>query len=286
MQAVNILAVACHTHERAVACSHAVERNFAFSRVASQGLLHDRRIRREQCIAQRIEHLERTVRSPYDQKLFALVLGIIHEHDATRSRGKSDITRELSALDTPVVNANGHADRLCAKVHDAVTHEGVRSLFDASIFRHLHRNLDPGVAALCRHRICIARRANCLDRIELLLGILVRLAQVRQQVRPRTVIVGVFTDRILERLADTQDTVGLDHRNPELVIAQCIAAPEIRNAIFQGLTQVPVVHAPHHDTARRQSRVVAAHIQNNTARLLGVLLALSLDADTILENQV
>ena len=172
------------------------------------------------------------------------------------------------------------------KVHHAIAHERIRCLFDARILRYVHRNLDSGIATLCRLGIRITGRTNRLDRIELLLGILIGLAQVRQQIRTRAIIIGIFAKRILERLADAQNAIGFNHCNTELVIPQSIATPEIRNAVFQGFAQVPVIHTPHDNAARREPGIIAIDIDNNSARLFGILCALILYANAIFKHQI
>ena len=147
-----------------------------------------------------------------------------------------------------------------AKIHHAVAHKGIGRLFDTGLFRDIHLDLNTGVTALGCHGIRITRGPDGRHRIKSQLGILRRLAQVRQQVRTRAVIISIFAKRILERLADTQDTVGFHHRNTELVVTQGIATPEVCNTVFQGFTQVPIVHAPHDNTTCRQSRIKATHV--------------------------
>ena len=214
------------------------------------------------------------------------VFGVVHEHRAAHRRIQANLTRELAALDTPVVNTYRHAKAQCRIVHYAVAHECVRSLFLARILRNIHLNPDSGIATHGGHRVRIARRANLRDRLEFLLGILGSFSLVRQQVHTRSVIVHVLAERVLERLADGKHAVGLHHRNPELVVAQGVATPEVRNAIRQRLAQVPVVHAPHHDAARRKSRIVGIEPDNQALRLLLVLVALALHAHAVLEHEV
>ena len=66
------------------------------------------------------------------------------------------------------------------------------------------------------------------------------------------------------------------------MVAQGVAAPEIRDAVLQGLAQVPVVHAPHHDAARRQPRIVAAQANDKALRLLLVHGELAIHAGAVL----
>ena len=202
MQAIHVLAIACHAHQRSVARAYAVKRHFCFGTIAVQGLLHNRGICREQGVAHRIEYLERSIHGAYNQEFFAVFFRIVYKHGATHGRGKTNVTREFGTIDASVVNANGHANLLRAKVHHAIAHERIRGLFNTGTLRHIHRNLDSGIAALGCHGVCITGRTDCLDRIELLLGILARLAQMRQQVRTRAVIVSIFAKGILERLAN------------------------------------------------------------------------------------
>ena len=109
---------------------------------------------------------------------------------------------------------------------------------------------------------------------------------MRQQIRTRSVVVGILAKRILERLADGEHPVGFHHRNSKLVVAQGVTAPEVRDAVLQRLAQVPVVHAPHHDAARRQPCVVGIQPDNKPLRLLLVLVALALHAHAVLEHEV
>ena len=188
----------------------------------------------------------------------------------------------MPAFNAAIVNANSHANRQRAVIHHAVAHEHVRRLFLAGLFRHVRRNLYAGVAALRRFRVRIARRPDALHRIVLLfLGI----AHVRQQIRTASVVVSIFAECVLERLANRKHLVGFDHRNSELVVTQRIAAPSVCNAVIQGFTQVPVVHAPHHDAARREPRIVGIEPDNKPARLFIVLSALALHTNTILEHK-
>ena len=286
MQAINVLAVACHAHQRTVACAHAVQRDFAFRLIAVQRILLDDRICREQGVTQSVKHLERTIHGAHNQELFAILFRIVHKHSSTHGRGKANVARECSTVDASVVNTDGHTDLLRTKIHHAIAHERIRGLFGTGALRDIHRNLDSGIATLGRHGVCITGRTNRLDRIELLLGILSGLAQVRQQVCTRTVVVSIFAQRILERLTDAQDSVGFDHRNTELVIAQSIATPEVCNAVFQRLSQVPVIHAPDHNAARRDTCIVAADVDNNALRFFLVDLALFRTIYAILKNQV
>ena len=213
------------------------------------------------------------------------MFGVVHEHRTTHRRIQAEFTWELAPFNAPVIDADSHAYNRRRIVHYAIAHEGVCRLFFAGTLRHVHRNLDAGITALRRLGVGISRRPNLREGLELLLGILGRDPLVRQQVRTASVVVRILPKRILERLADTQDTVGLDKRKTELVVTQGVATPEVRDAVFQRLAQVPFVHFPYGDTACRDARIVAVHAHNQALRLLGVDLALALRiAGAVLEN--
>ena len=69
------------------------------------------------------------------------------------------------------------------------------------------------------------------------------------------------------------------------MVTQRIAAPEVRDTVLQGFAQVPVVHAPHRNAARREPRIVAAQANDKALRLLLVHAALALHAHAVLENE-
>ena len=286
MQAVHILAVAGHAHQRSVACTHTVQRHILFRAFTGQSLLLDYRICREQGIAHGIEHLQRSVHGTHHQELFAFLFGVVYKYAATHSRSEAHIAGELGAVNASVIDADGHANLLRAKIHHAVAHKGIGRLFDTGLFRDIHLDLNTGVTALGCHGIRITRGPDGRHRIKSQLGILRRLAQVRQQVRTRAVIISIFAQGILEGLADAQNPISLHHGNAELVIAQGIATPEVCNAIFQGLTQVPIIYAPYDNAASRNSRIKAAHVNNNALCLLLVDITLFLAIHAILKNQM
>ena len=249
VQAIHVLAIAREADQRSIACAHAVKRDFRRRILLRKTFLHHRSIGNKERIAQGVEHLEGAVHRSDDQEFFAILFGMVDKDRATHGACKAHVTRELAAFNATVVDADRHADDRSREVHHAIAQEGVCGFFLAGVLRHVHRNLDTGVAALRRHRIRIAYRIDGLQRIELLLRILGGLAQVREQIRSRTVIVRILAEGILERLSNRKNPVGFNHRDTELVITQRIAAPEVCNAVFQSLAQVPFVHAPHRDTA-------------------------------------
>ena len=241
------------------------------------------RISHEERIAKSVHRLERSVFGGKHNRLTRFVIFVIDKDRTTHSPRKPHVTRELRIRDASIINANRYADNKRRKILHAIAHERVRSLFDAGVLRHIHRNLDTSIAALRRRRIRITRRQNRLDRIELLV---LSITQMREQVRAAAVIVSVLANRVLERLADAQHTIGFHKRNTELVVAIKIATPLVCKPVLQRFAQIPVVHLPHGNPARREPRIKAAHAKHKPLRLLLVAFALALDTDTILEYRI
>ena len=109
---------------------------------------------------------------------------------------------------------------------------------------------------------------------------------MREQVRTATVIVSIFANRVLESLADTQHTVRFHKRNTELMVAIQFATPLVSKTVLQRFAQIPVVHLPYGNPARREPRIKTAHAKHKPLRLLLVAFALALDTDTILEHRI
>ena len=107
---------------------------------------------------------------------------------------------------------------------------------------------------------------------------------MRQQICTRAIIIGIFANSILERLADTQNAVSFDDCKAKLMVPSRIATPKIRNPILQGFTQVPIVHTPNDYAARREPRIKATNIQNNPLCLIAILVTLALDTNGVFKD--
>ena len=225
MQRVYAFSIACNSDERTISSPHAIQRDFPFCAVSRKSLLRHHRICREERIAKSVHRLERSIFGSKHNCLARLVVFVIDKHGTAHRICKPDIFRELRFLDAAVIDANRHANYGSRKIQDAIAHESIRRLFDTSLLRNLHRNLDTCITALRCRRIGITIRGDRRHRIRRLLRF--RIAYMRKQVRTATEIVSIFANRVLEGLANAQDPVGFHKRKPILMITKVIAKPEV-----------------------------------------------------------
>ena len=109
---------------------------------------------------------------------------------------------------------------------------------------------------------------------------------MREQVRTATVIVRIFANRILERLADAQNAIRFYKRKTVLVVAILFTTPKISGPILERLPQIPVIDFPNGNTTCRERRIKAAHAKNQALRLLCIALALAFGANTVLKHEM
>ena len=241
------------------------------------------RVGHKQRIAKRIHRLECSIFGGKHNRLARFVIFVIDEHRATHSSFKPNVLRELRIFDTAIIDADGHTDNLSREIDNAIAHKRICSLFNASILRHFHGNLDTGITTLSRCRISITRRQNRFDGIKLFI---LCITQMRKQICTTAVIVSVFAKGILERLANAQDTVGFYKRKSKLVVTEILTTPLVCKTVFQRFTQIPIVDFPHGNAACREARIKAAHAKDKPFGLFLVEFAFSLVANTIFEHGV